>query len=123
MNDADRAKLRETEGCGEHRNAIYEVDKCDPCLDLLMEAARAGAVEECIRAVCVQCGRDIEVELHEGFWRHVYMSGQTGRCLADPIRRALLNPSSPPAAEGARGCKHIGAPFRGDCPECDKELP
>lgn len=65
--------------------------------DLLMEAARAGAIEECAKVVRDGWEQD----------RHVYDQEQKPlmRSHRETIAKsldALLNPSSPPAAEGAR---------------------
>lgn len=37
--------------------------------------------------------------------------------------RALLSPAPSTDGTGETKCQHVGAPFRGECPKCDRELP
>jgi len=88
--------------------------ECDSCGTKFVKfyaisAAQKETREQDCRAACVQCGRDIEVEMREGFWRHVYMDGGEARCLSDAIRK--LPPlseergSGPPPTVEKRECK------------------
>lgn len=108
MTPADLSKLRETKGCGEshgdapygptitHDFALAWARTCSACLTLLMDAARAGTVEECIKAVGkVRDRRGDSNILNE---------------IVSEIDRLLLNPPSatakePPAVkrEGEKG--------------------
>jgi hypothetical protein len=95
MTDADRAKLRAVKGCGlkccdesprdlahwSHDLAV-KYPNCDPCLDLLMEAARAGAVEECAKVA------DKWDDTHKRLDPCDYSS------LSQQIRRLLLPPQT-----------------------------
>lgn len=87
MIDPKMSKLREIKGCGKvdpewgpHNLAYQEVDGCNPCLTLLVDAARAGAVEECAK-VADECGLDFE-----------------GDCCGENIRLNILALLPPPSA-------------------------
>lgn len=105
-----RGELRAVKGCEKiadrdlaHFKAIEWADHCDPCLDLLMEAARAGAVRDT---------REEYAKLAESLLHDVKQGSSSDdlersighnmgiHAIADAIR--LLKPSSPPATE----CEH-----------------